>query len=222
VCLRRVLEDLQAVPVGHGLQAGHVRRVAVQVHRHDADRPVGDGRLDGGGVQAERRRIDVGKHRGGAGQRDRIGGGREREGRHDHLVAGLDPGGEQPEVQAGGAGVHGHAGATEPEVLGELSFEGRDLGTLREHAAAHHPLDGGDLLVADQRLGRGDEAVHAAVSLLTWRSCHILQGVTDPRGFPGPGVRLITVGERPRRGLRPVEGQPVASSSATSTPSRSV
>ncbi len=72
---------------------------------------------------------------------------------------------EQAEVLARGAGVDRDAGAAEAEVLGELLLEGRDLGALREHAAAQHPVDGSPLVVSDDRLGRGDEVGHCWASV---------------------------------------------------------
>ena len=51
---------------------------------------------------------------------------------------GPTPARQQTEVQPGRAGVDGDAGASEPEVLGELLLERRDLRSLGDHAAAHH------------------------------------------------------------------------------------
>ena len=84
---------------------------------------------------------------------------------HDDLVARPDPAREEAEVQARGAGVDRDAGAAEPEVLGELLLERRDLGPLREHAGAQHAVDRLALLVSDDRLGRGDEVVHSLASV---------------------------------------------------------
>ena len=71
---------------------------------------------------------------------------------------------EQAQVQSGGAGVDRDARASEPEVVRELVLEGRDLRALRDHAAAHDPVDGGTLLVPDDGLGGRDEVVRHIVS----------------------------------------------------------
>ena len=97
--------------------------------------------------------LDVGEHRGRAGQRDGVAGGGEGERGDDDLVARADAGGQQAEVQARRAGVDGDDRAAVDEVVGELALERGDLGALRDHAAAQHAIDGRALFVADDRLG---------------------------------------------------------------------
>ena len=53
---------------------------------------------------------------------------------HDDLVARADAGGEQAEVQPGGAGVDGDAGAAVDQLVAELLLERGDLGALGDHA----------------------------------------------------------------------------------------
>ena len=106
-----------------------------------------DGCADGGRVETERVRLDVGEDRGGAGHGDRVGGRGEGEGRDDHLVTGTDAGSEQPEVQRARAGVDRHTRAARHQG-GELLLEGGDLLALHESPAAQDCGDGRRLLVA--------------------------------------------------------------------------
>jgi len=158
VRLRRILVDGDAVLVGDGAQRGHVRRVAVEVHRLDALGARRDRGLDGDRVDAEVVRLDVDEHRRGAGEGDGVGGGGEGEGRDDHLVAGADARGQQAEVRARGAGVHGHAGPAAGDLVAKLLLERRDLGAARDHAGAQDAVDRLALLVTDERLRCGDHA----------------------------------------------------------------
>jgi hypothetical protein len=134
--------------------------VPVEVDRHHPDRTVGDPELHAARIEAERHWVDVGEHRGSTGQRDRVGGGGEREAGNDHLVTGADAAAEQPEVQPGRPGVEGHARSAEPEVSRELLLERRHLGPLGDHPGAEHPIDGGALLIADEGFGLRDERGH--------------------------------------------------------------
>ena len=68
VGLGTVLEELHTVLVGDDANLVQVGRQTVQVHRQDALGVLGDGRLDGGRVQAEGVGIDVGEDRLGAGE----------------------------------------------------------------------------------------------------------------------------------------------------------
>ena len=53
-----------------------------------------------------------------------------------------------------------------PKCSANSCLERGDLGSLGEHAAAHDAVDGGPLLVADERLGGRDEAFTASLLLL--------------------------------------------------------
>ena len=127
---------------------------------------VGDGGLDAAGSQAEVVGLDVGEDRRRTGQRHRVGGRREGERRHDDLVARADAGGEQAEVQAGRAGVDGDAGAAADRSARANSVsKAATSGPWASHAAAQHAVDGRALVVADDRLGGGDEVAVIAVPL---------------------------------------------------------
>ncbi len=69
-------------------------------------------------------------------------------------------------------------GAPEPEVGGELLLERRHLGTLGEHAAAQHSVDGRALLVSDERRAGGMKSVHVVTQLIEERSgCRRSRGI---------------------------------------------
>ena len=129
-----VLDQLQAEPLTHPGQLIQPRRVPVRVH-HDqsAHRTPGvpvarsvQQRLEIGGelvgVHAEGGFLAVHKVRNGPGVRDGIHGADEGEGRHQHLVPGLDPGQSEAGVEGDGAVGHrdGPAGSRE---RGELLLE---------------------------------------------------------------------------------------------------
>ena len=103
---------------------------------------------------------DVGEHRSGAGQGNRVGCCSEREGRDDDLVTGLDTAGEQTKVQTRGSGTDGDTSAAETEVRGELLLERLDLGTLRQHPGTQDTVDRRTLLVTNQRARGRNEVGH--------------------------------------------------------------
>ena len=94
----------------------------------DRPRALGDGRLDGRRVDVERGGIDVGEHRPGACAGDRLGGGVERVGGADHLVAG--PNHQALERQDQRVGAVGHS-----DSLGRAEGD-RDLLLERAHVRA--------------------------------------------------------------------------------------
>ena len=117
--------------------------------------------------------IDVGEDRRRAGQGDRVGGRGEGERRHDHLVARPSrPAASSPRCRPDVPGVDRDARPAELEVLARTPSRTpppRDPGPACRCACTRSTA--ATLLVADERLGRGDERVHAAVSLLTWWFC---------------------------------------------------
>ena len=103
-----VLVQVDAALFSELPEAFDVERVAVQVHGHDALGLVRDQRGNVVHVQGVVVQFDVGKHRGGPGQRDGVAGGGKGERRNNNLVARPDTGSQEPEVQSRGAGVHGN------------------------------------------------------------------------------------------------------------------
>ena len=81
----------------------HVDRMAVEMHDEDRLRARRHRGLDGVGRHPVGDRVDVGEDRLGADVEDRVDRGHERQRGHDHLVARPDAGGQQREVQRGGA-----------------------------------------------------------------------------------------------------------------------
>jgi hypothetical protein len=75
------------VLVGDGAQLGVVGGLAHEVDGDHADGPLGDERLDRGGVDGADVWADVGEHGPGAGPHDGVTGCRERVVGDDHLVA---------------------------------------------------------------------------------------------------------------------------------------
>ena len=90
MCLRAVLDDPQAVLLGEGHDRGHVRRLAVKVHRDDAHGARREFRFKERGIDGERVRIGVAKHHAAAGLCDCFRRGNPRVRRGDHFVARLD------------------------------------------------------------------------------------------------------------------------------------
>ena len=129
--LGRVLDHLQAVLAGDGHDPVHRRRVAVQVDRHDRPGAGRDGLGDRLRADAERLGLDVDKDGGRAGKRNRVGCRRERERRHDDLIAGADAQGQQRHVECGRARIDGDA-LPPGNPFRELRLEGGHLRPLGE------------------------------------------------------------------------------------------
>jgi hypothetical protein len=143
VRLRRVLDQREAVPVGDLAERRQVGGLAAQVDGDDGPGALGDRRVDRGRVDVERCGIDVGEHRPGARAGNRLGGGIERVGRADHLVAGAD---HQP-------------------------LEGQDqrVGAVRDRDRLGRAEGGGDLLLERAHVRAEDEPArvdHVAGGLL--------------------------------------------------------
>jgi len=130
VRLGRVLDHGEAVTLGDRLDLVHVGWEAVQVHRQDRARPLGDALLDSRRVEVVRARIDVAEDGNAALVRHRHRARDERERRDDHLVA-------RPEARGGGRAVQGRRPRVEreaeahAEVARPLLLERRDLGRVR-------------------------------------------------------------------------------------------
>ena len=139
--LTGILQHGQPMFLGDDTNLVHVRRLTVEVHRNNGPRPAGDRRGQASGVEVVRLRIVIDQygHRPHLG--DRQGGGDERVGRKDHLVAGADVEGPQRQGQRVESGAHAHA-VLDPAELGELLLEGAHLFTEHEGVAGQHGLDG--------------------------------------------------------------------------------
>ena len=126
--------------------------------------------LDDLGGDRRRVRVDVDQDRGRADGADRLGGGDEGVGRHDHLVAGADPERAQGELQ-------GHRSGGEADRLfglavgGEVALEVLDLGAEGEGGVVGDPLD--HLEQLGHQLGMGgvkaDEGDSASLGCRQWQ-----------------------------------------------------
>ena len=116
------------------------RRPAEQVHRHHRLRPLRDPPLDVGGIEVERRGLDLGEDGRRAAARDRLGRRVERERRADHLVARADAQRVEDEHERVGA-VRDADRLLDAELLGRLALEALDLGAEDEAAALERPRE---------------------------------------------------------------------------------
>jgi hypothetical protein len=157
-----VLDDGEAARAAQRGEGLHVAGMAGEVHAHHGAGARPDARGHGLGIDVERVGPHVGKDRDATLIEDRVGGGRERQGRDDDLVARPDSRGEDGGVQGGGAGRHrdgeghveargegtlelGHAGAGGDPVAAQALHHGRDVVVLHELAAVRQQRvpDGG-------------------------------------------------------------------------------
>ena len=113
--------------------------------------------------------LDVSEDRSRAGQRHGVAGGGKGEGRHDHFVARPNAGGEETEVEAGGAGVHGNGRAPVHEHRREFGFKLRYLLALGQHSGGEYGIYGRPLFIADDRLCCGDKVQAHALSSASFR-----------------------------------------------------
>ncbi len=121
------------------------------MHRDDGLGALGDERLDRPDVHVEVVALaahEVAEDRLGAAVADSVGGGDEGQRGDDHLVAGLDTGGDASDMERGGAARKGED-VLRAEVLGEFLLERLRLRARAEPTRAKRRSDGLELLVAD-------------------------------------------------------------------------
>jgi hypothetical protein len=141
VRLGRVLEQQEAAPPRHRLQAVHVAHLPVEVHGEDRGRPLPDGALGRGGVDQAGAGVDVAEHRHRARMDEAEGGGDEGVCGDDHLVARADPGRQSGDRERRGAGGDAYAVA-HPAVGGELVLEPCHLLAEDVRAGAEDAFEG--------------------------------------------------------------------------------
>ena len=127
VRLRGVLDHHQTVALGDLEDRVHLRRLAVEVHRHDGSGALGDRRLDGLRVHVVGGRVDVDEDGASAAVVDHRGRGHKGERHRDHLVTGLDSRCQERQVQGRRPRARRH-GMTGRAELREGLLEGGDLG----------------------------------------------------------------------------------------------
>ena len=128
-----------------------------------------DRRLDGGRIEVERVRVDVGEDGHAALVDEAVRRRRERERRGDHLVAGPDPRGAHAEVETRGAARDRRA-VRRAHIAGEALLELLRDGTEREPPRPEHLRDQLDLALADHRLRERDlldRCRHASAGVAT-------------------------------------------------------
>mmetsp|Transcript_32934 Transcript_32934/g.97802 ORF Transcript_32934/g.97802 Transcript_32934/m.97802 type:complete len:393 (-) Transcript_32934:15-1193(-) len=190
--VRAVLEQDHAVLVADPLHLVHVGDLAAHVRDHEEPGARGPGlqrqvlqvqHIAGGGLHIDRLGVRVvdGRRHGDEGERVR----------HD-LVAGLDAGGQEHEVERGAARVKRHA-VLVARVLGHLHLAERDrrLAGLRVRVAVHlarlHELAGGRDARRRHRVGGLDVLHdHRPLRLRRLRHVHVLV-LTIPRLRDGRG-----------------------------------
>jgi Fe-S-cluster containining protein len=150
-----VLDHLQAVAAGDGAHGVHVHGQAGVVHREDGLGARRDRGLDGGGVDVQRRRVDVHQPHVRAQVAHDLGGGGEGVRGRDDLVAGADAEGFERQVQPGRGRVDRDGlDARRAEEGGEVLLEAARLRAGGDPAGFQGVDDLGDFLVAD--LGQGE------------------------------------------------------------------
>jgi hypothetical protein len=140
VRLAAILDDRQIVPRRHLGQRFHIRRLAVQVDRHDGRGLRRNRRGDGARIDRQTIGIDVGEHGTRAGHHDRERRVRGGQRRGDHLVARLDADGAQRDRQSVGA-VADADGVRRPRRVSELPLERLELRAENEPSARDDPRD---------------------------------------------------------------------------------
>ena len=141
---------------GGKLQDGiEVGGTAEGVDDEDGARAGRDGTGDAGWVEVEREGIDVRENRRCALVKNGVGGGDEREGRENHLVAFTDSQGRQTEVQAGRARGQGHA-VRHADEAGDGFLELLELGAEADPRGVQHRDDGFDIRSVDIRGREGN------------------------------------------------------------------
>jgi hypothetical protein len=120
------------------LQLLPVERPPEEVDREHGPGPRRDGVVDLGEIEVERGGVDVDENGGRPGEPHDVRGGRERVGRHDHLVSLADPERQHREMERGGAVGDGD-GVLDAARLGDELLE---LLHLRPHRQRARRQDG--------------------------------------------------------------------------------
>ena len=141
VRLAGVLEEDEIVPLGERHERAHVRHLPVEVDGQQEARPLSDCGLDCGDVDVPVGLRHVHGDRSAARLRHGLQRRDERVRGDDHLVAGLDPGGDQAEAQCVEAAREADR-VGGPNVGGERLLELADLRAVDERPAVDQRREG--------------------------------------------------------------------------------
>ena len=122
----RVLEDLQSIPAGEGVQGIHIRGLTIEVYGQESTRSRRDRRLDLAHVDVRRGQGRVDRDRGRPGEADRQPGRDVGVGRDDDLVTRPEAPGPEDQVKRVEAAADTH-GVGDPAIRCEGRLEARDL-----------------------------------------------------------------------------------------------
>ena len=148
--LGRVLDDRDAAffrDLENGLR---LRRLPVQMDRHDGRGLAADGGRHFRGVHVVRIAVHVDEGGLGSAQEESRRRREERERRDEDLRARADSVGQERDVE-GCSPIRHRDPVPSAHVSGECRLERFDLGTLGEHAGPKDLLDGGELLFSKDR-----------------------------------------------------------------------
>ena len=146
--LRGVLDHVDA-SVRDLRERPQVRDLAVEVNWHNGPRPSGHGVGDPLRVDAVVPLADVDDDGNATSLCHSLEGRHERASRDDHLVAPLEPDGQQGEADPVEAARHADAVAA-PHVRRERLLEDADVGAVREGIALEQPLETREHLLPDR------------------------------------------------------------------------
>ena len=143
-----VRNDLDPARLGDSIQRIVVSRLAAVVDRHDRARPCRDPLRDAARIDQQRVSSDVREHRGTAFIQHAIRAGRERQGRNNDLIAGLDAQGAHRGVESRCAIASRHA-FPRAYAGGACTFELGDPRPGRQPIGAEHLRNSGNVVISD-------------------------------------------------------------------------
>ena len=139
--LAAVFDERESLALGERGERRHVCGLAIQMHRQQRGRAIGNRPLRSAWIQRQSFRIDIGEDRTSARHDDRDGRVRGGEWSRDDLVAGADA--ERAKNQRDRVGAVADAdGVRRAGCGGELPLERLDLGPQHEPCAVDHARDG--------------------------------------------------------------------------------
>ena len=156
-----VLNEYELVVITQRLEVFHVAGNAPVVHRHDRDRPFGDEGPHCLWADVERVWVDIGEDRPKSHLRERVGGRRKGEVRHDDLRVGIGVEQQGCHFERVGAGRREEHGRTGGQRLQALLHPLTELAIASEAPAADHLAHVLELALCGQgSVERNETGVH--------------------------------------------------------------